>query len=537
MVAKEIFFKDESRSKMMTGITTLAEAVKLTLGPKGRNVIIEKTEGTQIVTKDGVSVAHEVFFKDKLANIGAQLVKEVAFKTARDAGDGTTTATILAEGIIREGLKYVAAGMNPMDLKRGIDKAVSAALEELDKMKKPVSSNIEIIQVGSVSANNDEEIGKLIANAMHQVGQHGLISVEDGRGLKDELDVVEGMQFNRGFLSPYFVTHQEKAKCQLDDPYVLVTDKKISALKDLLPLLEHVAKQGKQLLIIAEDVDGEALATLVINSMRGILKTCAVKAPEFGNIRKNVLEDIAVITGATVISDDKGLTLDKVTLDLLGKVSRVEIDKDFTTLIDGGGDKDKISERVKNLLNQYEEAPQPYDKENLQKRIAKLSGGVAVIKVGAPSEVEMKEKKDRIDDALHATRAAVEDGVVAGGGVALLRTKQAIESVKGSNTDQDAGIKIILKAIETPLRTIAENAGVSADVVVNKVLEGEGNFGYNAATDTYGDLLEMGVVDPTKVTKKALQNAASVAGMFLTTDCSITVLPASPQNNAIQASM
>ena len=524
-MAKEVTFGNDSRSKLVDGVNTLANAVKVTLGPKGRNVVIEKSFGAPVITKDGVTVAKEIELEDKLENMGAQIVKEVASKTADKAGDGTTTATVLAQGIIKEGMKYVAAGMNPMDLKRGIDKAVKAAVEELTKISKPCSTTKEIAQVGSISANSDDTIGKIIADAMEKVGNNGVITVEDGKGLEDELEVVEGMQFDRGYLSPYFVTSQDKRQADLDEPYILVHDKKISSIKELLPVLEAVAKTGKSLLIIAEEVEGEALATLVVNNMRGIIKCVAVKAPGFGDRRKAMLEDIAVLTGATVISDDVGYSLEKTTIDQLGQAQRVEVDKDNTIIIDGAGEKSAIEDRIASIQAEIESSTSDYDKEKTQERLAKLSGGVAVIKVGAATEVEMKEKKDRIDDAYHATRAAVEDGIVAGGGVALIRVKQAIKDLKGDNADQDAGIKIVLRAIEDPIRQITANAGESADVVVSKVIEGEGNFGYNAANGTYGDMVEMGVIDPTKVTKTALVNAGSIAGLMLTTDCAINEIP------------
>jgi len=521
MPAKQVTFGDASRTKLVEGVNILANAVKVTLGPKGRNVVIQKSFGSPVITKDGVTVAKEIELEDKLQNMGAQMVKEVASKTADKAGDGTTTATVLAQSIVREGMKFVTAGMNPMDLKRGIDKAVTAAVGELDKIKKPCSTNKEIQQVASISANSDEVIGKLIAEAMDKVGKDGVITVEDGKGLQDELDVVEGMQFDRGWLSPYFINNPEKQECVLEEPFILLTDKKVSNIRDLLPVLEAVAKSGKPLLIIAEDVDGEALATLVVNSMRGILKTVAVKAPGFGDRRKSMLEDMAILTAGQVIADDLGLTLEKATIDMLGRASRVEVDKENTTIIGGAGDKEKIADRVSGIRLQIENAGSDYDKEKLQERAAKLAGGVAVIKVGAATEVEMKEKKDRIDDALCSTRAAVEDGIVAGGGVALIRAKAAIKDLKGSNPDQDAGIKIVLRAMEEPIRQITANAGDSADVVVAKVIEGSGSFGYNAATAEYGDMLTMGVIDPTKVTKTALVNAASIAGLLLTTDCAI----------------
>ena len=521
MTAKQVTFGDSSRAKLVEGVNILANAVKVTLGPKGRNVVIQKSFGSPVITKDGVTVAKEIELEDKLQNMGAQMVKEVASKTADKAGDGTTTATVLAQSIVREGMKFVTAGMNPMDLKRGIDKAVAAAVTELDKISKPCSTSKEITQVASISANSDETIGQLIASAMDKVGKDGVITVEDGKGLQDELEVVEGMQFDRGYLSPYFINNPDRQEAVLEDPYILLTDKKISNIRDLLPVLEGVAKAGKPLLIVAEDVEGEALATLVVNNMRGILKTVAVKAPGFGDRRKAMLEDIAILTKATVISEEVGYTLEKATVEQLGRAGRVEVDKDNTIIIGGVGDKDQIDARVKALQAQIESATSDYDREKLQERVAKLAGGVAVIKVGAATETEMKEKKDRIDDALHATRAAVEDGIVAGGGVALIRAKTAVKGIKGANADQDAGIKIVLRAMEEPLRQIAANSGDPADVVVAKVAEGAGNFGYNAATGEYADLVETGVIDPTKVTKTALVNAASIAGLLLTTDCAI----------------
>jgi chaperonin GroEL len=521
MTAKQVTFGDSSRSKLVEGVNILANAVKVTLGPRGRNVVIQKSFGSPIITKDGVTVAKEIELEDKLQNMGAQMVKEVASKTADKAGDGTTTATVLAQSIVKEGMKFVTAGMNPMDLKRGIDKAVSAAVAELDKISKPCSTSKEITQVGSISANSDETIGKLIADAMDKVGKDGVITVEDGKGLQDELEVVEGMQFDRGYLSPYFVNNAEKQEAVLEDPFILLYDKKVSNIRDLLPVLEGVAKAGRPLLIVAEDVEGEALATLVVNNMRGILKTVAVKAPGFGDRRKAMLEDIAVLTDGQVISEELGLTLEKTTVEQLGRAGRIEVSKEDTIIINGAGSKDKINARIKAIQSQIEAATSDYDKEKLQERAAKLSGGVAVIKVGAATETEMKEKKDRIDDALHATRAAVEDGIVAGGGVALIRAKSAVKDLKGANTDQDAGIKIVLRAMEEPIRQIATNSGDSADVVVAKVSEGSANFGYNAATHEFGDMLEMGVIDPTKVAKTALVNAASIAGLLLTTDCAI----------------
>jgi len=527
MAAKEVKFHDVARDRMLAGVNLLANAVKTTLGPKGRNVVIERSFGAPIVTKDGVTVAKEIELKDKFENMGAQMVKEVASKTADVAGDGTTTATVLAQAIVREGMKYVAAGMNPMDLKRGIDKAVAAIVEELKVISKPCSTSKEIEQVGTISANADSSIGKIIAQAMDKVGKEGVITVEDGKSLDNELEVVEGMQFDRGYLSPYFINNPDKQVAVLENPYILLHDKKISGIRELLPVLEQVAKAGRPLLIIAEDVEGEALATLVVNNLRGILKTCAVKAPGFGDRRKAMLQDIAILTGGTVIAEEVGLTLEKATLADLGQAKRVEVAKEHTTIIDGAGDPAKIQARVKEIRVQIEEATSDYDREKLQERVAKLAGGVAVIKVGAATEVEMKEKKARVEDALHATRAAVEEGIVPGGGVALLRAREAAvaKGLKGENADQDAGIKIVLRAVEQPLREIVANAGDEPSVVVAKVLEGKGNFGYNAATAEYGDMIEMGVLDPTKVTRSALQNAASVAGLMLTTECMIAEAP------------
>jgi chaperonin GroEL len=525
MAAKEVLFGDSARAKMVNGVNVLANAVKVTLGPKGRNVVLERSFGAPTITKDGVSVAKEIELKDKFENMGAQMVKEVASKTSDIAGDGTTTATVLAQAIVQEGMKYVAAGMNPMDLKRGIDKAVITLVNELKSISKPCTTSKEIAQVGSISANSDEIIGEKIAAAMEKVGKEGVITVEDGTGLEDELDVVEGMQFDRGYLSPYFINNPEKQIALLDNPFVLLFDKKISNIRDLLPVLEQVAKAGRPLLIVAEDVDGEALATLVVNNIRGILKTVAVKAPGFGDRRKAMLEDIAILTGGTVIAEEVGLTLEKAELSMLGQAKRIEVGKENTTIIDGAGAEDAIKARVATIRQQVEASTSDYDKEKLQERVAKLAGGVAVIKVGAATEVEMKEKKARVEDALHATRAAVEEGIVAGGGVALLRARSTITELKGSNADQDAGIKIVLRAIEAPLRQIVQNAGDEPSVVVSKVLEGKGNFGYNAATGEYGDMVEMGVLDPAKVTRSALQHAASVAGLLLTTDCMIAELP------------
>ncbi len=525
MAAKDVRFGDEVRQKMTNGVNILANAVKVTLGPKGRNVVLERSYGAPTITKDGVSVAKEIELKDKFENMGAQMVKEVASKTSDIAGDGTTTATVLAQAIIREGMKSVAAGMNPMDLKRGIDKAVAAAIADLKTQSKPCTTSKEIAQVGSISANSDETIGKIIADAMDKVGKEGVITVEDGSGLESELDVVEGMQFDRGYLSPYFINNQERQIALMENPLVLLHDKKISNIRDLLPTLEQVAKSGRPLLIIAEDIDGEALATLVVNNIRGILKTTAVKAPGFGDRRKAMLEDIALLTGGTVIAEEVGLKLETVTLEMLGSAKRIEVGKENTIIIDGAGDEKAIKGRIATIKAQIEESTSDYDKEKLQERVAKLAGGVAVIKVGATTEIEMKEKKARVEDALHATRAAVEEGIVAGGGVALIRARDAIAKVKGDNLDQDAGIKIVLRAVEEPLRQIVQNAGVEPSVVVNNVAAGKGNYGYNAANETYGDMIEMGILDPTKVTRSALQNAASVAGLMLTTDCMIAELP------------
>ncbi|MBR8128432.1 chaperonin GroEL [Burkholderia ambifaria] len=525
MSAKDVKFHDSARARIVKGVNVLADAVKVTLGPKGRNVVIERSFGAPTITKDGVSVAKEIELKDRFENMGAQIVKQVASKTADVAGDGTTTATVLAQAIVQEGMKHVAAGMNPMDLKRGIDKAVAAVLDELRKLSKPISTNREIAQVGSISANADEAIGKIIADAMEKVGKEGVITVEDGKSLENELDVVEGMQFDRGYVSPYFINDPEKQAAYLDDALILLHDKKISNIRDLLPVLEATSKAGKPLLIVAEDIDGEALATLVVNAMRGILKVAAVKAPGFGDRRKAMLEDIAILTGATVISEETGKQLQKASLEDLGSAKRVEVRKEDTIIIDGAGDQERIEARVKSIRTQIEETTSDYDREKLQERVAKLAGGVAVIKVGAATEVEMKEKKDRVDDALHATRAAVEEGIVPGGGVALLRARSTATSLKGANSDQDAGIQIVLRALEAPLRVIASNAGDEPSVVIAKVLEGQGNFGYNAATGEYGDLVEAGVVDPTKVTRTALQNAASIAGLILTTDATVADAP------------
>ena len=525
MAAKDVKFHDSARAKIVAGVNILADAVKVTLGPKGRNVVLERSFGAPTITKDGVSVAKEIELKDKFENMGAQMVKEVASKTSDIAGDGTTTATVLAQSIVQEGMKFVAAGMNPMDLKRGIDKAVESVVEELKKLSKPCTTSKEIAQVGAISANADAHIGKIISDAMDKVGKEGVITVEDGKSLQNELEVVEGMQFDRGYLSPYFINNAEKQISILEDAYVLLHDKKISNIRELLPVLEQVAKSGKPLLIIAEEVEGEALATLVVNNIRGILKTCAVKAPGFGDRRKAMLEDIAILTGGTVIAEEVGLSLEKVTLKELGQAKRIEIGKEETTLIDGKGEAKTIEGRVKSIRAQIEEATSDYDKEKLQERVAKLAGGVALIKVGAATEVEMKEKKARVEDALHATRAAVEEGIVAGGGVALIRARGGLSKIKGDNSDQEAGIKIVLRALEEPLRWITANAGDEPSVVLNKVAEGKGNFGYNAQTGQYGDMLEMGVVDPTKVTRCALQNAASVAGLILTTDAMVAESP------------
>ena len=525
MAAKDVQFGNEVRQKMVSGVNTLANAVRVTLGPKGRNVVVDRAFGGPHITKDGVTVAKEIELKDKFENMGAQMVKEVASKTNEVAGDGTTTATVLAQAIVAEGMKYVTAGMDPTNLKRGIDKAVAALVEELKNIAKPCDTSKEIAQVGSISANSDEQVGAIIAEAMEKVGKEGVITVEDGKSLENELDVVEGMQFDRGYLSPYFINDAEKQIAALDNPFVLLFDKKISNIRDLLPVLEQVAKASRPLLIIAEDVEGEALATLVVNNIRGILKTVAVKAPGFGDRRKAMLQDIAILTGGVVISEEVGLSLEKATLDDLGQAKRIEIGKENTTIIDGFGDAAQIEARVAEIRQQIETATSDYDKEKLQERVAKLAGGVAVIKVGAATEVEMKEKKDRVEDALHATRAAVEEGVVAGGGVALLRARAALENLHTGNADQDAGVQIVLRAVESPLRQIVANAGGEPSVVVNKVLEGKGNYGYNAGSGEYGDMIEMGVLDPAKVTRSALQHAASIAGLMLTTDCMIAEIP------------
>ena len=525
MAAKDVKFGNDARVKMLRGVNVLADAVKVTLGPKGRNVVLDKSFGAPTITKDGVSVAREIELEDKFENMGAQMVKEVASKANDAAGDGTTTATVLAQAIIAEGLKAVAAGMNPMDLKRGIDKAVVAAVEELKSLSVPCSDSKAIAQVGTISANSDETVGKLIAEAMDKVGKEGVITVEDGTGLQDELDVVEGMQFDRGYLSPYFINKPETGAVELETPFILLADKKISNIREMLPVLEAVAKAGKPLVIIAEDVEGEALATLVVNTMRGIVKVAAVKAPGFGDRRKAMLQDIATLTGGTVISEEIGMELEKATLEDLGQAKRVVINKDTTTIIDGVGEEAAIQGRVAQIRKQIEEATSDYDREKLQERVAKLAGGVAVIKVGAATEVEMKEKKARVDDALHATRAAVEEGVVAGGGVALVRVAAKLAGLTAQNEDQNVGIKVALRAMEAPLRQIVSNAGEEPSVVANMVKAGEGNYGYNAATEEYGNMIDFGILDPTKVTRSALQYAASVAGLMITTECMVTDMP------------
>jgi chaperonin GroEL len=518
-MAKQLFFDTDARDRLKKGVDALADAVKVTLGPKGRNVIIDKKFGAPTITKDGVSVAKEIELKEPIENMGAQLVKEVASKTADQAGDGTTTATVLAQAIFGVGIKNVAAGANPMDLKRGIDKAVAAVVAELKANSKPISTSKEIAQVATVSANNDEAIGKMIADAMDKVGKDGVITVEEAKGTETDVKTVEGMQFDRGYLSPYFVTNTEKMEVELDHPYILIYDKKISSMKELLPVLEPVAQSGKPLLIIAEDVDGEALATIVVNKIRGALKVASVKAPGFGDRRKAMLEDIAILTGGTVISEERGFKLENATVDMLGRAEKINIDKDNTTLVNGAGDKSAIKGRIAEIKAQIEKTTSDYDKEKLQERLAKLSGGVAILYIGAATEVEMKEKKDRVDDALHATRAAVQEGVVVGGGVAFVRAASALDSLKGENEDQDTGINIIRIAIEAPLRTIVSNAGGEPSVVVNKIRENKGNYGYNARTDKYEDLFKAGVIDPTKVTRLALENAASIAALLLTTEC------------------
>jgi chaperonin GroEL len=525
MAAKEVRFGDDARVKMFRGVNILANAVKATLGPKGRNAVLDKSFGAPTVTKDGVSVAKEIELKDKFENMGAQMVKEVASNTSDEAGDGTTTATVLAQAIIREGLKAVSSGRNPMDIKRGIDKAVIAAVEEIKKLAKPCKDNKAIAQVGTISANSDESIGKTIAEAMEKVGKEGVITVEEGSGLQNELDVVEGMQFDRGYLSPYFINQQANQTVELEKPLILLADKKISNIREMLPLLEGVAKAGRPLLVISEDVEGEALATLVVNNIRGILKVCAVKAPGFGDRRKAMLQDIAVLTGGTVISDEVGLQLEKATLNDLGDAKKVVIEKENTTIIDGAGKATDIKARIESIRQQAEEATSDYDKEKLQERVAKLSGGVAVIKVGAATEIEMKEKKARVEDALHATRAAVEEGVVPGGGVALIRAQKALDKLEGANEDQTVGIRILSRSIEEPLRQIVENAGEDAAVVLNQVKGGKGAYGYNAGTGEYGDMIDAGILDPAKVTRLALQNAASVAGLLLTTEVMIAEAP------------
>jgi chaperonin GroEL len=525
MAAKEVRFSDDARSRLAAGVNILANAVKVTLGPKGRNVVLDKSYGAPTVTKDGVSVAKEIELKDKFENMGAQLVKEVASKTSDEAGDGTTTATVLAQAIVNEGMKSVAAGIDPMEIKRGIDKATQVLVDELKRVSKPCKDRKAIAQVGTVSANSDESIGENIAQAMDKVGKEGVITVEDGSGLVDELDVVEGMQFDRGYLSPYFINQQASQKVELENPLILITEKKISNIRDMLPVLEGVAKSGRPLLVIAEDVEGEALATLVVNNLRGILKVAAVKAPGFGDRRKEMLKDISILTGGQVIAEELGLQLEKVTLNDLGTAKKVQIDKENTTIIDGAGKKDKIEARIKEIRAQVEDATSDYDKEKLQERLAKLSGGVAVIKVGAATETAMKEKKARVEDALHATRAAVEEGIVAGGGVALVRAQKALDGMKGASDDQQVGINILRRAIEEPLRMIVKNAGEEPSVILNKVKEGKGAFGYNAQTGEYGDMIEMGILDPTKVTRMALQNAASVAGLLLTTEAMVAELP------------
>jgi chaperonin GroEL len=525
MPAKQLMFHDDAWARILTGVNTLADAVKVTLGPKSRNVILQQSWGAPIVANSGVVVAKAIELKDPFENMGAQMVREVAAKTSEVAGDGTTTATILAQGIVREGMKYVAAGMNPMDLKRGIDKAVAAVVAELKRVSKPCATGEEIAQVAAISANNDKSVGQIIAQAMEKVGREGVITVEDGSGLENELEIVEGMQFDRGYLSPYFINSQEKHACILEDPYILVHDKKVSGIQELLPILEEITRVSRPLLIIAEEVEGEALATLVVNSIRGVLKTCAVKAPGFGDRRKAMLQDIAILTGGRVVAEELGRKLDKTSLEDLGQAKRVEIDKDNTTIINGAGDAQLIQARIKEIKSEIEETKSDYDKEKLQERAAKLAGGVALVKVGGATETEMKERKARVEDALHATRAAVEEGVVPGGGVALLRARAAIGALAGDNDDQDAGIKIVLRAIEDPARQLASNSGAEPSVVLDRVASGSGGFGYNAATGQYGDLLQMGVIDPTKVTRNALQNAASVAGLILTTDCMIAEIP------------
>jgi chaperonin GroEL len=525
MPAKEVRFSDDARQRMFRGVNVLANAVKATLGPKGRNAVLEKSYGAPTVTKDGVSVAKEIELKDKFENMGAQMVKEVASNTSDEAGDGTTTATLLAQAIMREGLKAVSSGRNPMDLKRGIDRAVTSVVEELKKLSKPCKDSKAIAQVGTISANSDESIGKTIAEAMEKVGKEGVITVEEGSGLENELEVVEGMQFDRGYLSPYFINNQQNQTAELEKPVILLVDKKISNIRELLPLLESVAKAGRPLLVVAEDLEGEALATLVVNNIRGILKVAAVKAPGFGDRRKAMLQDIATLTGGTVISDEVGLSLEKATLNDLGEAKKIVVEKENTTIIDGAGKGTDIKARIESIRQQIEEATSDYDKEKLQERVAKLSGGVALVKVGAATEIEMKEKKARVEDALHATRAAVEEGVVPGGGVALIRAQRALEKLEAVNEDQAVGIRILSRSIEEPLRQIVDNAGEDAAVILNRVKEGKGAFGYNAATGEFGDMLEAGILDPTKVTRLALQNAASVAGLLLTTEVMVAEAP------------
>jgi len=534
MAAKDVHFGDSARRQMLDGVNILADAVKATLGPKGRNVILEKSFGAPTVTKDGVSVAKEIELKDRFENMGAQMVKEVASQASDAAGDGTTTATVLAQSIVNEGLKAVAAGMNPMDLKRGIDKAVAAAVEAVQGMSTPCEDNKAIAQVGTISANSDDSVGQIIAEAMEKVGKEGVITVEEGSGLENELDVVEGMQFDRGYLSPYFINNQDNMQAEVDDPYILLVDKKISNIRELLPVLEQVAKASKPLVIVAEDVEGEALATLVVNNMRGIVKVAACKAPGFGDRRKAMLQDIAILTGGTVISEEVGLDLENASLEHLGTAKRITMDKDNTTIVDGAGDGDAIKARVNEIRVQIENTSSDYDREKLQERVAKLAGGVAVIKVGAATEIEMKEKKARVEDALHATRAAVEEGVVAGGGVALVRAISKIEGLTGDNEDQNIGIAAALRAMEAPLRQIVANAGDEASVVLDKVRQAEGNVGYNAATGEYGDMIEMGILDPAKVTRTALQAAGSVAGLMITTE---VMIAESPKEDAVAPAM
>jgi len=532
MAAKEVRFSDDARTRLVRGVNLLANAVKATLGPKGRNAVLEKSFGAPTITKDGVSVAKEIELKDKFENMGAQMVKEVASSTSDEAGDGTTTATVLAQAIIREGMKAVASGINPMDVKRGVDLAVIAAVEELKKISKPCKDSKAIAQVGTISANSDEAIGRKIADAMEKVGKEGVITVEEGSGLENELEVVEGMQFDRGYLSPYFINNAQNQTSELEGPYVLLYDKKISNIREMLPLLEGIAKAGKPLLVVAEDVEGEALATLVVNTIRGIVKVCAVKAPGFGDRRKEMLKDIAVLTGGTVIAEEVGLSLEKATLNDLGKAKKIIADKENTTIIDGAGKPSEIKGRIEQIRRQVEEATSDYDKEKLQERVAKLSGGVAVIKVGAATEIEMKEKKARLEDALHATRAAVEEGVVPGGGVAFVRVQKSLDKLTGANDDQNVGIRILARSIEEPLRQIVQNAGEDGSVVLAKVRDGKGSFGYNAATGEYGDMIEMGILDPTKVTRLALQNAASVAGLLLTTEVMVAEAPKEEHDHA-----